>query len=115
MKKKKYNLTVIDRHPEIENFLYRGVSVGDKEEISNLFTSAQEKVIAFQYDDGEAWILKEVIHTLVFSDYVSEQEDLDIEMQRPQDFAAEPTEPPARMLAHTGNIDDEDYDESGHG
>lgn len=71
----KFNMTIIDRDSTVENFLYRGVSGSDKTAIEQSFKDKNEVVIQFHYDEGDVLVSKEQIHTLVFSDYISEADD----------------------------------------
>jgi len=69
-KEKKFNLTVIDEHPEISNFIYRGISEKEKDTVVLDF-HAGKNAIFFSYDEGEAHIKTDNIHSMVFSDYMS--------------------------------------------
>lgn len=108
--KEKFNLTIIDRHPQIENFLYRGVTLDDRNAIWSQFSSGLT-YISFNYDDGSAWVSRDCIHSVVFTEYVSEQEELEQELARPQDYDEAEVEAevkPTVQIAHSGDLDDED-------
>lgn len=80
MADRKYNLTIIDRQPQLENFVYRGVPKRDKEFISQCMLD-NNRVLKFTYDEGEAVVVADMVHTLVFSDYMTE--DQEEELARP--------------------------------
>lgn len=65
----KLNLTVIDKNPDIKNFVYPGVPEELVEGIKTSFKS--NNTIEFVYDEGQVIIATSEIHTLVFSDYLS--------------------------------------------
>jgi len=67
---KKYNLTIIDQIPEVNNFLYRGISESDKAEIEKNFHS-DAATLKFHYDEGEAHLKISNIHSMVFAEYIS--------------------------------------------
>ena len=71
----KFNMTVIDRDSSVENFLYRGVSESDKADIVDSLGNKERVAIHFHYDEGEVFITKEYVHTLVFSMYISEADE----------------------------------------
>ena len=76
----KVNLTVIDKNPDIKNFVYPGVPKEEVENIKKGFKS--DRVVEFTYDEGQVIISTSEIHTLVFSDYLSiEQMDMPSEEQ----------------------------------
>lgn len=66
----KYNLTVIDRDPEVNNFVYHGLSLSEKVSVEHQFKT-DFSYISFLYDEGEVLISKSVIHSLVFNDYAT--------------------------------------------
>lgn len=74
MEESKYNLTVIDRDSEIQNIVYRGVSKENKTKIVQIFEE-KRLVLSFIYDEGEAFISTDTVHTLVFADYLSYEEE----------------------------------------
>lgn len=70
----KLNLTLIDKNPDIKNFVYPGVP---KELVESIKKSFQDsRVIEFTYDEGYVLVATSEIHSLVFSDYIS-MEDLE--------------------------------------
>ena len=75
MKPVKFNLTIIDFDSTVENFLYRGVSKDDKEAISTAMLTQGVTIITFKYDEGEVFTRVEPIHSLVFSEYISEADE----------------------------------------
>jgi hypothetical protein len=74
----KFNLTIIDKNPDIKNFLYPGVSSECVEMVRRTFSEGG-KVIEFTYDEGRVMVSSSEIHSIVFSDYVSAEE-----MEEPQ-------------------------------
>jgi hypothetical protein len=79
-KAKKYNLTIIDQTPEVNNFVYRGISEADKAKIITEFHDWKKEdwgTLQFSYDEGEAHLKIANVHSMVFSDYVSQQEEDD--------------------------------------
>jgi hypothetical protein len=70
----KYNLVIIDKRPEVENFTYSGISKIDKKFIKEQMTNPKENYLWFNYDEGEAIVVKEVIHSIVFTQYASAEE-----------------------------------------
>lgn len=77
---KRYNLTLVDRQPQVENFVYRGVSKRDKEHIEQQLQD-NGRVLKFSYDGGFAIVVADMVHTAIFSDYMTEEQEE--EMQRP--------------------------------
>lgn len=69
----KFNLTIIDKNPEIKNFIYPGVSGSDIDRVKNDLKK-QHAVIEFLYDEGEVLFFVSEIHSIVISDYLSAQE-----------------------------------------
>lgn len=68
----KLNLTIIDKNPDIKNFIYAGVPADSMEGIKKSFK--EERTIDFMYDEGWVIVACSEIHTLVFSDYISMEE-----------------------------------------
>lgn len=69
----KFNLTVIDKNPEIKNFVYPGVPKSWVDKAKHDFKH-ESPVLEFIYDEGEVLISTSEIHTLVVSSYVSIEE-----------------------------------------
>ena len=74
----KFNLTVIDKSVELENFKYRGLTERDKDNVISNFTRIDWPCITFKYDEGEVFITKDTIHSLIFSPYMTEDEEIDL-------------------------------------
>jgi len=70
----KYNLVIVDKRPEIENFTYCGISKEDRKFLKNQMLDSTENYLNFDYDEGEAIIVKDVIHSIVFTEYISAEE-----------------------------------------
>lgn len=71
---KKYNLTIVDKDPLHKNFVYRGLSEQAKLEVSSAFYD-KSNCLRFVYDGAEAFIFKDNIHTIVFSQYMTEDDE----------------------------------------
>jgi hypothetical protein len=70
---KKYNLTIIDKNPDIKNFIYAGVTKLWVDKVEEDFKN-QKGVIHFEYDEGKVFVSISEIHSIVISDYISIQE-----------------------------------------
>jgi hypothetical protein len=70
----KYNLVIVDKRPEVENFTYCGITKDDKKFVKEQMLDYTEKYLNFDYDEGEAIVVKDVIHSIVFTDYISAEE-----------------------------------------
>ena len=81
MAKKKYNLTVIDQIPEVSNFVYRGIVEAQKAQIEDHFHGGKT-TLKFSYDEGEAHLKTANIHTMVFSDYLSLEDEEELQAPR---------------------------------
>jgi hypothetical protein len=69
----KFNLTVIDKNPDIKNFVYAGVPHSFVDKVKTDFKN-QNPVIEFIYDEGEVLISLSEIHSIVVSEYISARE-----------------------------------------
>jgi hypothetical protein len=70
----KYNLVIVDKRPEVENFTYCGITKEDRKLIKAQMLEYTEKYLHFDYDEGEVIVVKDVIHSIVFTDYISSEE-----------------------------------------
>jgi hypothetical protein len=68
----KVNLTIIDKNPDIKNFIYAGVPAVAIDGIKQSFKEGQ--TIEFIYDEGQVIVACSEVHTLVFSEYISMEE-----------------------------------------
>lgn len=75
---KKFNLTIVDKDAQVDNFLYRGVSEADRGRICAAYMGTGEAtyVLSFAYDDGHVLTRIDSVHTLVFSDYMTEEDEV---------------------------------------
>ena len=69
----KFNLTIIDKNPDIKNFIYPGVSHAFVDQVKKDFKN-QNPVIEFSYDEGEVLVSLSEIHSIVVSEYVSAED-----------------------------------------
>lgn len=65
-----YNLTIIDKDPDVKNIIYMGITDDWKKKIFDDFLSTSS-ALHFVYDLGEVLINKSTIHTIVFQEYES--------------------------------------------
>lgn len=83
---KKYNLTIIDQTPEVNNFVYRGISGADKDKIIQEFHKPDAQgTLYFSYDEGEAHVKVANIHSMVFSEYMSLEDEEEATSDREDD------------------------------
>ena len=69
----KVNLTVIDKNPDIKNFVYPGLNEECVKLVKNGFLEGS-RVIEFTYDEGFVMISTSEIHSIVVSDYISNED-----------------------------------------
>lgn len=69
----KFNLTLIDKNPDIKNFVYPGLTADVVQFVKDSFFSGKN-VIQFTYDEGFVMVSTSEIHSLVISDYVSAED-----------------------------------------
>ncbi len=74
----KYNLVIIDIEPQITNFVYRGITESDRKAVTEAFES-QKSVLKFKHDEGEVLVSRERVHSLCFHDYMSLEEEEELE------------------------------------
>jgi len=70
----KYNLTIVDKNPDIKNFIYAGVSESCLLQVKEDFKN-KNPVLHFKYDEGEVLVSVSEIHSLVISDYSNDLDD----------------------------------------
>jgi hypothetical protein len=66
-----YNLQIVDRDPDLKNFVYMGINEAVKNKIYSDYANPEMLYLHFRYDLGEVFVDKTTIHSLVFQEYES--------------------------------------------